>query len=921
MAPSEVIVGCDANLLSELKVHPLDFAVVSAASTASASRSLAKAVAGLVSDATGGTKDDQFFSAVKTLKGDLVFVVPFSAAPAGEKPWSALALADGRKPLRPGLLPALCRVLTAASIDAVLHHDARASPLLLCRRKQLDAAVAAVAGAGCAVSLSTSSSAVPLVTPPSSSASRRPLDDRFVGLWRSSTGGMRLQVRSGLFAEVSDFSSSDASVRAFEASRYGYAEASGSGLQRSAVVDFQPLARPSAGLSQGAEEAKAREQREGWELAQAAEGRFLALELSSEEPAHVGASEAAQRRGVWLFFGDSFIRLLGYPVGSASSAVAGTICRSLEVLRRIRGTSSVDDELRGSFEVMEGRVAATGRLEISRGLSRGQAVAAGAFFDADDAGVGGDVELRKAAGVLVHSLSDGRKQTWKIREMNFNPFSAAQEEQAEAAASVSAVASGAAAAESAQVEKLEKKEKDDDDTSSSSEQDKKAAVSKKKEKDEKEKVKEETARVAEVMKERSKEDVSSDSDDGKKSSEAEEVVAAQPAEAKEAEKAESPQKEEVGAGKDGKDSSSSSSSEEEQKREKATSAKKASTEEKDMKKQKSAEVAAASEKASLEAAGSAEAPPEKAPTSAVNLDMLQPGAKVKYWSQTVQRWISANVVKRNSDGTFDLDLKRKANPQFIRPADKTRSAAASEPAAPASKAEKAEKTGKGKKAEEQDEKAKKKKLAKAAKKDKKADKASKKVEDSSDEDSDKPKKKKKGKDAEEEKKAKKKAKQKKAKKEESSDEVEASSKQDSSDSEAEAKKKKSKKDRPKSSSDRKSSASDDAKSADKDSDSSSAKAAKKKGKKEVKKRKDGSSSSSAQKKDKRADKDKKKKKEAEKEKAKQKDEKKKKNAKDKSKSRGRPDKDEKKKKKRASSSQSSSSDARISSPPKKKGKS
>eukprot|EP00927_Polykrikos_kofoidii_P023227 TRINITY_DN21456_c0_g1_i1.p1 TRINITY_DN21456_c0_g1~~TRINITY_DN21456_c0_g1_i1.p1 ORF type:complete len:529 (-),score=108.67 TRINITY_DN21456_c0_g1_i1:119-1705(-) len=49
------------------------------------------------------------------------------------------------------------------------------------------------------------------------------------------------------------------------------------------------------------------------------------------------------------------------------------------------------------------------------------------------------------------------------------------------------------------------------------------------------------------------------------------------------------------------------------------------------------------------------------------LAALTPQSKVKYWSKTMKRWISATVVRRHPDGTFDLDLKRGAKPQFIRP--------------------------------------------------------------------------------------------------------------------------------------------------------------------------------------------------------------------------------------------------------------
>lgn len=42
------------------------------------------------------------------------------------------------------------------------------------------------------------------------------------------------------------------------------------------------------------------------------------------------------------------------------------------------------------------------------------------------------------------------------------------------------------------------------------------------------------------------------------------------------------------------------------------------------------------------------------------------GSKVKYWSVTVQRWIPATIVSQNQDGTYRLDVKKRAEPHHLR---------------------------------------------------------------------------------------------------------------------------------------------------------------------------------------------------------------------------------------------------------------
>ncbi|CAJ1331679.1 unnamed protein product [Effrenium voratum] len=46
---------------------------------------------------------------------------------------------------------------------------------------------------------------------------------------------------------------------------------------------------------------------------------------------------------------------------------------------------------------------------------------------------------------------------------------------------------------------------------------------------------------------------------------------------------------------------------------------------------------------------------------------LSEGAKVKYWSVTVQKWIPATILSKNEDGSFRLDLKKRALRCHIEP--------------------------------------------------------------------------------------------------------------------------------------------------------------------------------------------------------------------------------------------------------------
>lgn len=51
----------------------------------------------------------------------------------------------------------------------------------------------------------------------------------------------------------------------------------------------------------------------------------------------------------------------------------------------------------------------------------------------------------------------------------------------------------------------------------------------------------------------------------------------------------------------------------------------------------------------------------------VKLSDCPPGAKVRYWSQSLNRWATGTVVKHNPDGTLKLDIKRSASLRHVQP--------------------------------------------------------------------------------------------------------------------------------------------------------------------------------------------------------------------------------------------------------------
>eukprot|EP00931_Biecheleriopsis_adriatica_P029926 TRINITY_DN17698_c0_g1_i1.p1 TRINITY_DN17698_c0_g1~~TRINITY_DN17698_c0_g1_i1.p1 ORF type:complete len:827 (-),score=184.24 TRINITY_DN17698_c0_g1_i1:45-2525(-) len=60
--------------------------------------------------------------------------------------------------------------------------------------------------------------------------------------------------------------------------------------------------------------------------------------------------------------------------------------------------------------------------------------------------------------------------------------------------------------------------------------------------------------------------------------------------------------------------------------------------------------------------------PSSAPAMPAAKVQFRPGDGVKYWSSSSKRWMRATVQRQNSDGTFELDVKKRAKPDCLRPA-------------------------------------------------------------------------------------------------------------------------------------------------------------------------------------------------------------------------------------------------------------
>jgi len=670
-----------------LEVQPIDFAVISAAPDSPSAPVLAQALSTLT--AAGS---EALATCTCTEQG-LTVVVPLSAAPPGEKPWAALGVVS---PHTPWALAGLCGTLASAGLDAVLHASNPSATYFLVRRSRLAAAVTTLVGVGCAVRpLGTELNLTPIPQGPCV------LPSSVLGAWReigtsAAEGAIRLQVRVGLFVEIRTPSQDDCSqsqrllpLRALEASKCGHAELDTNGnISRRAMVDFQPPVR----LPEGGGPRLCGSGMDGeWEQLADADASMMALELEDETPVHMNGP----RRGVWLFIGNRFARVMGPPIGCRHSIIASTLSRSLSALQRLRGPE-VDAELRELYEAVVGEVEHPGLLRVLRraGGAAEAAASCDILYDASDAEFGGTVELHKDEQIVVHSLASGGKQRWRIVEMTFDPFSlcglglesmpavepalgqssateGGADGQAQTLPPVADEQVGSVVLVAPDTESntllptapagVEPPPQPGPKQESSSSSDEASVVANADDK---------TASAAAVTSQEGQPPVL---DVVTKPAEAEAEAVSEGTSEKE--------KEEGGDDEEGDEEELEEDGEEKQENkdqeglpghvDRQTT--KASVAPLALKQEPAAQAQDDFKSAAMTVGLNTEAENQPVMQAAASAELpdggviYAAGTKVKYWSQTVRKWISATVLRRNEDGTFDLDLKRRAQPQCILP--------------------------------------------------------------------------------------------------------------------------------------------------------------------------------------------------------------------------------------------------------------
>merc|ERR1712039_62570 len=140
----------------------------------------------------------------------------------------------------------------------------------------------------------------------------------------------------------------------------------------------------------------------------------VAMELASE------TSDHRQRRGVWVFYGKRFARIVGLPRGRG--LVAGNCCASLGQLQRLKGVDAVRSDLVANYSAEFGSVDKPGMLKISSQALASEPREDAVFFDARS-GIGGKaVAPSNETSDFVYVGADGKEQRWRVFEWGFDPF-------------------------------------------------------------------------------------------------------------------------------------------------------------------------------------------------------------------------------------------------------------------------------------------------------------------------------------------------------------------------------------------------------------------------------------------------------------------------------------------------------------------
>lgn len=375
--------------------------------------------------------------------------------------WCALCISSrgskGEAPLPAslsGAAGAICASLAKVQVSARLS-VLGGQPVLLVREDQMRAAADHLIQKGNAV-LPATRVCEPVPWKAVKAAPSNPaLSRRLAGVWKllrraqppgtiteqhteEDDGPVRLQASGGLFIEVRMARAEGAEASA--GGSFRAAEKDGKILcKQLPAISFQPpgsqLAESQITFRRTSIEAlahPAKESREVWKCLSAGQEDIVALELQSEAP-----EPKRSRCGLWIFAGNRFARLVGPPRGSG--LVAGTCCRSLSQLMKLKGSSEVRSELKNQYQVVLGTVEEPGLLRVDYEASRPDR-AGTVFYSARDESTG---EIAAGGGSVVYTASGGHRETWRIVEWTFDPFApdGAGEEEVEAVSASEAEAS------------------------------------------------------------------------------------------------------------------------------------------------------------------------------------------------------------------------------------------------------------------------------------------------------------------------------------------------------------------------------------------------------------------------------------------------------------------------------------------------